>query len=115
MVDDDADRRRFGLRGVRSSDQRGRHIEGGGERGEQRRARRSESKERNKVPRGDQGKSQSSGDVVFSWDACGVCGISNVNIEHAGRTDPVGTIVLEMQGHSTKVRSASGMLLRVIG
>lgn len=52
---------------------------------------------------------------VFSSDACGVYGISNVSIEHAGRTEPVGTIVLEMQGRNTKVRSASGILLRVIG
>jgi len=52
---------------------------------------------------------------VFSSDPCGVYGIQNVNIEHAGRTEPVGMIVLEMAGRNTKVRSASGMLLRVIG
>lgn len=51
---------------------------------------------------------------VFSSDACGVYGISNVNIAHAGRTEPVGTVVFDMQGHSPKIRSASGMLLRVI-
>jgi hypothetical protein len=50
---------------------------------------------------------------VFSSDACGIYGISNVKIAHAGRTEPVGTIVLEMQGRNTKIRSAAGMLLRV--
>jgi hypothetical protein len=52
---------------------------------------------------------------VFSSDACGIYGISNVKIAHAGRTEPVGTIVLEMQGRNTKIRSAAGMLLRVTG
>jgi hypothetical protein len=50
---------------------------------------------------------------VFSSDGCGIYGISNVEIAHAGRTEPVGTIVLEMQGRNTKIRSAAGMLLRV--
>jgi hypothetical protein len=52
---------------------------------------------------------------VFSSDACGVYGISNLYIVHAGRSEPVGTIVLEMQGHGAKIRGAAGMLLRVIG
>lgn len=52
---------------------------------------------------------------VFSSDACGVYGVPNVKIAHAGRTEPVGTIVFEMQGHNTKIRSADGMLLRVTG
>jgi hypothetical protein len=40
--------------------------------------------------------------------------MSDVKIVHAGRSEPVGTITLEMQGQSTKIRSAAGMLLRVI-
>lgn len=52
---------------------------------------------------------------VFSSDACGIYGISNVKIAHAGRTEPVGTIVLEMQRRSAEIRSAAGMLLRVTG
>jgi hypothetical protein len=50
----------------------------------------------------------------FSSDACGVYGISKVSIVHAGRSEPVGTIILEMQGHTTSIRSGAGMLLRVI-
>lgn len=52
---------------------------------------------------------------VFSSDACGIYGIPNVSITHSGRTEPVGTIVLEMQARNTKIRSAAGMLLRVTG
>jgi hypothetical protein len=52
---------------------------------------------------------------VFSANACGVYGLSNVAIAHAGRTDPVGTIVLELQSHKTKIQDGAGLLLRVIG
>lgn len=51
---------------------------------------------------------------VFSADACGTYGLSNINIAHAGRTDPVGTFTLDFQGHKTKVDSGAGLLLRVI-
>lgn len=51
---------------------------------------------------------------VFSSDACGVYGMSKVHIDHAGRTDPVGTITLSIEG-KTKLRDGDGLLLRVIG
>jgi len=53
---------------------------------------------------------------VFSADACGTYGISNVKISHAGRTTPVGTIVLESQKNKDVVlRNGDALLLRVIG
>jgi hypothetical protein len=52
---------------------------------------------------------------VFSSDACGTYGLSNVSIAHAGRTDPVGTITLEVQSPKAKIQSGAGLLLRVIG
>jgi len=51
---------------------------------------------------------------VFSADACGTYGLSNVVIAHAGRTDPVGTITLEVQARKAKIQSGAGLLLRVI-
>lgn len=51
---------------------------------------------------------------VFSSDACGTYGLSQVSIAHAGRTDPAGTIILEMQSPKAKIHSGAGMLLRVI-
>ena len=50
---------------------------------------------------------------LFSTDACGVYGYSNVRIEHAGRTEPAGTITLSTANGKLKLQSGSGLLLRV--
>jgi hypothetical protein len=50
---------------------------------------------------------------VFSSDACGVFGIPDLEIMHAGRTPPVGEITVASKGGSWKIRSGSGMLLPI--
>jgi len=42
-------------------------------------------------------------------------GLSNVRIAHAGRTDPLGIITLDLLTRKTKIQDGAGLLLRVIG
>ena len=51
---------------------------------------------------------------LFSTDACGVYGLGKVRIEHAGRTQPTGTMVLVGSKGRLNVGSGAGLLLRVI-
>jgi hypothetical protein len=51
---------------------------------------------------------------VFSSDACGAYGLSNIHILHAGRTEPVGTFKLQLKDRKTKIQNGDGLLLRVV-
>jgi hypothetical protein len=50
---------------------------------------------------------------LFSTDACGVYGYSDLLIEHAGRSTPAGQITLSSTDSNLKIRGGTGMLLRV--
>jgi hypothetical protein len=50
---------------------------------------------------------------VFSSDACGPYGFSSLTISHFGRSDPRGEIALISERGPLKIRSGSGILLRV--
>jgi len=50
---------------------------------------------------------------VFSSDACGVYGIDHLQVSDAGRSKPVGVIILSSDTDKLKIRSGAGMLLRI--
>jgi hypothetical protein len=52
---------------------------------------------------------------VFSADACGMYGFPGVNIVSAGRTEPIGVVVLTSDRDNLSISGGTGMLLRVIG
>jgi hypothetical protein len=51
---------------------------------------------------------------VFSSDACGLYGLPDLNLLHAGRSQPVGQFTLGSTRGDVAIKSGSGMLLRVI-
>ena len=51
---------------------------------------------------------------LFSSSACGAYGFADLSVDHFGRTEPVGNIVLSSSTR-IEIRSGSALLLRVIG
>lgn len=51
---------------------------------------------------------------LFASDACGLYGFRDLEITHAGRTDPVGQITLASKQGPLHLQGGSGLLLRVI-
>jgi hypothetical protein len=51
---------------------------------------------------------------VFSSDACGVYGLEQVEIAHAGRDEPIGTIILKAKRGDVKLRGGTALLLRAL-
>ncbi len=51
---------------------------------------------------------------VFSSDACGPYGFSDLKIAHGGRTEPRGEIVLESSRSLLRVNAGAGLLLRLM-
>lgn len=50
---------------------------------------------------------------LFSVDACGAYGLPDIHIDHYGRYDAMGTIVLSSKNGKLKLGNGSAMLLRV--
>ena len=63
--------------------------------------------------RGEVGGNQPQALWLFSTDACGLYGFPGLRIAHAGRDDPVGTIVLRSDSGRINLPSGTGILLRV--
>lgn len=51
---------------------------------------------------------------IFSSTSCGVYGLDDLQIKHAGRTEPIGEITLSSSRPKLDMRAGSGLLLRVI-
>ncbi len=74
----------------------------------------------NSVPGGEcggevDGNDQPQAFWVFSSRACGTYGFADVRITYTGQTNPLGEITLSSNQGALKIRSGSGMLLRVNG
>src|SRR5208282_5638729 len=52
---------------------------------------------------------------LFSANACGTYGFSDLQIIHSGRTAPVGEVTLASKGKAVNLGKGSAMLLRVDG